>query len=140
MNLPTVTDLSPYYLVNFKCYLTPIPEISVRACVEDANDIVHSPNSRAWYNILTSYLSLIISDSSFSFISVGYNKSLKLILSFIITLSWSLISILKFERGITNTLAVKTGLLTLAEISVRRYYIYLFNTFSPSIPICTVKK
>jgi hypothetical protein len=37
MNLPTVTFLSPYTRINFKCYLTPIPDISVRATVKGPN-------------------------------------------------------------------------------------------------------
>lgn len=48
INLPTVTDLSPYYLVNLRCYLTPIPDISVSACVSGPKDIIHSPSNLAY--------------------------------------------------------------------------------------------
>ena len=46
INLPTVTYLS-YFLVNFKCCLTPVPLISVKGPVNFPNSKVQSPNSLA---------------------------------------------------------------------------------------------
>jgi hypothetical protein len=52
MNRPTVTALSPYCLVNLRCCLTPIPDISVRAVVNGPSAIVHSPSRRALKSII----------------------------------------------------------------------------------------
>lgn len=46
INLPTVIFLS-FFLTNFKCYLTPVPLISVKAPVNDPKGNKHSPNNRA---------------------------------------------------------------------------------------------
>lgn len=46
MNRPTVTYRS-FFLVNLRCYLTPLPLISVRALVKGPKGRVHSPNNLA---------------------------------------------------------------------------------------------
>lgn len=47
MNLPTVTYFSAF-LTNFKCYLTPVPLISVSGPVNGPSSILHSPNNLAY--------------------------------------------------------------------------------------------
>lgn len=47
INRPTVTCLS-FFLVNLRCYLTPLPLISVRAFVKGPKGRVHSPNNLAY--------------------------------------------------------------------------------------------
>ncbi len=48
MKRPTVTYLGPCYLTNFKCYLTPDPEISVRGSEIGPSYKVHSPSNLAY--------------------------------------------------------------------------------------------